>query len=196
MNDPWMTFVPWPIQRAPTRQQTRPSKVRPHTIPIVLRAYAAARTYADPWRWQVLKEASVAELAKKDIARERRVLVNRRRGNDELAPSDALYRDFESRRSQLEENLGKGSAEAHNIAFLECDYERRFRKQVTADAAALAKLEQLARRSEREDVYLVCYEGITKACHRRILLRIAAEEFGAQVAVEGLEPKMTRPVRS
>ena len=37
-------------------------------------------------------------------------------------------------------------------------------------------------------MYLVCYEGLTKACHRRILLRIAAEEFGAQVAVDGFEP--------
>ena len=102
------------------------------------------------------------------------MLVNRGRGNDELAPSDALYRDFESTRSQLEKDLGKGSADAHNTAFLQCDYERRFREQVAADAAALARLEQLARRAEREDVYLVCYEGLTKACHRRILLRIAA----------------------
>ena len=80
-------------------------------------------------------------------------------------------------------------AEAHNIAFLQCDYERRFSEQVAADAAAPAKLEQLARRAEREDVYLVCYEGRTKACHRRILLRIAAKDFGAQVAVDGLEPR-------
>jgi uncharacterized protein YeaO (DUF488 family) len=137
----------------------------------------------------VLREASVSELQKKGIAKERRVLVNRGRGNDELAPSDALYRDLESRRSRFEEDIGKGSAEAHSTAFLECDYERRFREQVAADAAALAKLEQLARHAEREDVYLVCYEGITKACHRRILLRIAAEEFGAQVAVDGLEPR-------
>jgi hypothetical protein len=67
-------------------------------------------------------------------------------------------------------------------------YERRFREQVAADAGALAKLEQLARRAEREDVYLVCCEGLTKACHRRILLRVAAEDFGARVAVDGLEP--------
>ena len=123
----------------------------------------------------MLREASVSELRSKDIAKELRVLVNRGRGNDELAPSDALYRDFESKRSKLEKDLGKGSADAHNTAFLQCDYERRFREQVAADGAALARLEQLARRAEREDVYLVCYEGLTKACHRRILLRIAAE---------------------
>jgi uncharacterized protein YeaO (DUF488 family) len=136
----------------------------------------------------VLREASVSELRSKGIDKERRVLVNRGRGNDELAPSDALYHDFESRKSELEQELGKSSAEAHNTAFLQCDYERRFREQVAADAAALAKLEQLARRAEREDVYLVCYEGPTNACHRRILLRIAAEEFGVEVAVDGLEP--------
>ena len=137
----------------------------------------------------MLKEASVSELRSKGIAKECRVLVNRGRGNDELAPSDALYRDFESRKARLEKEFGKGSAEAHNTAFLQCDYEHRFREQVAADAAALAKLEQLASRAEREDVYLVCYEGLTKACHRRILLRIAAEDFGAQVDVEGREPK-------
>ena len=137
----------------------------------------------------MLREASVSELRSKGIAKELRVLVNRGRGNDELAPSDALYRDFESTRSQLEKDLGKSSADAHNTAFLQCDYERRFREQVAADGTALARLEQLARRAEREDVYLVCYEGLTKACHRRILLRIAAEEFGAHVAVDGLEPR-------
>lgn len=137
----------------------------------------------------MLKEASVAELRSKGIEKECRVLVNRGRGNDELAPSEALYRDLQSRKSQLEKGLGKGSPEAHNAAFLECDYERRFREQIATDAAALAKLEHLARRSEHEDVYLVCYEGLTKACHRRILLRIAGEDFGAQVAVDGIEPR-------
>ena len=137
----------------------------------------------------MLREASVSELRSKDIAKELRVLVNRGRGNDELAPSDALYRDFESKRSEAREDLGKGSADAHNTAFLQCDYERRSGSRSRPTGRALARLEQLARRAEREDVYLVCYEGLTKACHRRILLRIAAEAFGAHVAVDGLEPR-------
>jgi uncharacterized protein YeaO (DUF488 family) len=137
----------------------------------------------------MLKEASVSELRKKDIPKDRRVLVNRGRGNDELAPSDALFEDFNHSKAGLEKELGKGSSEAHNSAYLECDYERRFREQVTRNPEALAKLEEIARRGEQEDVYLVCYEGPTKACHRRILLRIAEESFGVGVVVDGIEPE-------
>ena len=136
----------------------------------------------------MLKEASVSDLRSRGIPRESRILVNRGRGNDELAPSDDLYKDFTTSKAQLEKELGKGSTEAHNRAYLDCDYERRFRLQVTQSPEALRKLAEIARRSEQEDVYLVCYEGPAKACHRRILLRIAEETFGSQVAVDGVEP--------
>jgi uncharacterized protein YeaO (DUF488 family) len=136
----------------------------------------------------MLKEASVSELRSKDIPKDSRVLVNRGRGNDELAPSDALYKDFNTKKTRLEKELGKGSAEAHNKAYLECDYEKRFKEQITQSSEALTKLKEIANRSEQADVYLVCYEGPTKACHRRILLRIAEESFGAPVVVEGVEP--------
>ncbi len=137
----------------------------------------------------MLREAGLSELRGGDIPRERRVLVNRGRGNDELAPADALYGDFEAAKARLEQKHGKGSAEAHNGAFLESGYERRFREQIAGDPAALARLEELAVRAAAEDVYLVCYEGLAKACHRRILLRIAEERFGAAVTVEGVEPR-------
>lgn len=136
----------------------------------------------------MLKEASVSDLRSKGIPRESRILVNRGRGNDELAPSDVLFKDFITSKTRLERELGKGGSEAHNRAFLECDYEKRFRLQVTQNPEALRKLEEIAKRAVREDLYLVCYEGPTKACHRRILLRIAEETFGSQVAVEGVEP--------
>lgn len=136
----------------------------------------------------MLKEASVSDLRSKGIPKESRFLVNRGRGNDELAPSDALFKDFNKSKTRLEKELGKGSAEAHNKAFLDCDYEKRFRLQVTQNPEALRKLGEIAKRAVREDLYLVCYEGPTKACHRRILLRIAEETFGSQVAVEGVEP--------
>lgn len=137
----------------------------------------------------MLKEASVSELQKKEISRNSRVLVNRGRGNDELAPSDTLYKDFITNKRKLEKKLGRGSIEAHNKAFLDCDYEIRFREQVTKNPEALTKLKDIARRSVKEDVYLICYEGPTKACHRRILLRMAEEFFGAQVSVNGVEPE-------
>ena len=62
----------------------------------------------------MLKEASVSDLRSRDIPKESRILVNRGRGNDELAPSDALYKDFNTSKTRLEKGLGKGSAEAHN----------------------------------------------------------------------------------
>lgn len=121
----------------------------------------------------MLKEASVSEMNKRKILRELRVLVNRGRGNDELAPSDELYTEMMTRRMALENRLGKGSAEAHNQAFQDCDFARRFTEQITSNPAAMKKLRDIARRSEAEDIYLVCYEGPTKACHSRILMRIA-----------------------
>jgi hypothetical protein len=137
----------------------------------------------------MLREASVSELRGGDIPKAQRVLVNRGRGNDELAPADELYGDFEAAKARLEGEHGKGSAEAHNAAFLESGYERRFRDQIAGDPAALARLEEIAARAAAEDVFLVCYEGPPKACHRRILLRVAEERFGAAVAVEGVEPR-------
>ncbi|UCF89466.1 MAG: DUF488 family protein [bacterium] len=124
------------------------------------------------------------------IPREKRVLVNRGRGNDELAPSDDLFALYNAKRAGLEPSLGKGSAEAHNQAFLDMGYEEKFREQILKDPSAMARLEELSRRSEEEDVYLVCYEGPQKACHRRILMRMAEESFGAKVAVEGVEPAL------
>lgn len=138
----------------------------------------------------MLREASVSELRTRDIPRDRRVLVNRGRGNDQLAPSDALFADFRESKKRLEQTLGRASAEAHNAAFAEVDYERRFRAQIAGDPHALARLEAIAARARDEDVYLVCYEGGAKACHRRILLRIASEHFGADVDVEGVEPRL------
>ena len=136
----------------------------------------------------MLREASISEITSKKIPKEKRVLVNRGRGNDELGPSDELFADFNARKADLEAELGKGSAEAHNRAFVDSDYARRFRAQIESDTAALAKLEEIAKRSETGDVYLVCYEGVGKACHRRVLLRIAAERFEADVEIDGIEP--------
>ena len=136
----------------------------------------------------MLREASISELSGKDIPRHSRILVNRGRGHDELAPSKKLFEDFNAKKRVLERELGRGSAEAHNRAFIDVRLEERFRKQLEDDTTAMAQLETIARRSAAEDLYLVCYEGPSKACHRRILMRIAAERFGADVEVVGVEP--------
>ncbi|RMG84998.1 MAG: DUF488 family protein, partial [Candidatus Dadabacteria bacterium] len=138
---------------------------------------------------RMLKEASISEMKRLGISKEQRVLVNRGRGNDELAPSEDLFRDFQARKQALEREVGRGTPEAHNRAFVECRYEERFRRQIEEDPRALDRLRALAERARTEDVYLVCYEGPEKACHRRILLRLAAERFGAPVEVTGVEPR-------
>jgi len=141
----------------------------------------------------MLREIGLSEMLKKGIAKEDCVFVARKRGNDELAPPDALFNDFDKGKKRLEKEFGKGSLEAHNKAFLDCDYERRFREYILGNPSALKKLEEICRHSHKKDVYLVCYEGAAKACHRRILLRIAEKRFGAKVHIEGVEPK--QPMR-
>jgi sugar-specific transcriptional regulator TrmB len=137
----------------------------------------------------MLREIGLSEMNKKGISKEDCVFVARKRGNDELAPPEDLFRDFDKKKQRLERDLGKGSEEAHNKAFLDCDYERRFRNYILGNPKALDKLEEIFQRSHKKDVYLVCYEGLAKACHRRILLRIAEERFGAKVIIDGVEPK-------
>ena len=136
----------------------------------------------------MLREASISQMRKMKIPKESRILVNRGRGNDELAPSEALFLEYNSMRARLEPSLGKGTPQAHNQAFLDVGYERKFRKQISEDPMALSRLKELSRRAEAEDLFLVCYEGPQKASHRRILMRIAEESFGVAVAIEGVEP--------
>lgn len=126
-------------------------------------------------------------MVKKGIPKEQCVFVARGRGNDELAPADELFQSFNTRKKELEKEFGKGSPLAHNRAYLDCRYEQRFRKQVLGDPRALSKLEKISARARNTELFLICYEGPNKACHRRILLRIAKERFGAEIQVEGVE---------
>jgi len=127
-------------------------------------------------------------MVKKKIRKDKCIFVARKRGNDELAPSDEIFHEFKRKQTELERQYGEGSVEAHNRAYLCCDYEKRFRNQIVGSPEALKKLEKISQRAQKEDVFLVCYEGPSKACHRRILLRIAEERFGVEVLLEGVEP--------
>jgi uncharacterized protein YeaO (DUF488 family) len=107
------------------------------------------------------------------------VLVMRGRGNDELAPTEELFREF----NDLKKGFAPGSGYASDIhyAWAKSDYERRFRAQIKENPAALARLKALVERANTRDVFLICYESDDKPCHRKLLLQIAAEEFGAVV---------------
>jgi len=114
------------------------------------------------------------------------VLVMHGRGNDELTASQDLLDDFNAWRTRFE--LGQGFANEHDFAWEKSDYERRFRAQIAADPKAQARLKQLAERSRGEDIFLICYEADDKPCHRKLLLQIAEETYGASI-----DPSPFRP---
>jgi len=107
------------------------------------------------------------------------VLVMRGRGNDELAPSKELLDDFNKEKSRFTPDSGFESA--IHYAWERSHYEERFREQIKQSDAAMARLRELAQRARDHDVYLICYEGEDKPCHRRLLLDIAEKELGADV---------------
>lgn len=114
------------------------------------------------------------------------VLVMHGRGNDELAPSKRLLDDFN--RHKAEFKPGSGYATAFHYAWEACDYERRFRELILSNPASMARLNELAEASRDRDIFLICYEGEGKPCHRRLLLQIAEEQFGATVDDRPFEP--------
>ncbi len=107
------------------------------------------------------------------------VLVMRGRGNDELAPSKELLDEFNSWKARFKP--GQGYETAYDFAWAKSDYEKRFRAQIQENPKALARLRELAERARTRDIFLICYEAYDKPCHRKLLLRIAEEEFGAAV---------------
>ena len=131
----------------------------------------------------MLKEIGLSDSRKLSLPKDQLVYVARNRGNNELAPSENSLKEFKKKSSEYGE-----TSEAHNKVFKETNYEQRFRKEILSNPDALKKLEKFSNESKEKDIYFVCYEGPTKACHRRILLRICEEKFGAKVQIEGVEP--------
>ncbi len=114
------------------------------------------------------------------------VLVMRGRGNDELAPSKELLSDFNRHKEEFKP--GSSYPTAFHYAWDACDYERRFRERVLSDPASMARLRAIAEASRNKDIFLICYEGEDKPCHRKLLLQIAEEQFGANVDAKPFEP--------
>lgn len=91
--------------------------------------------------------------------KEEYVFVMRGRGNDELAPSKQLLKDYK----ELEEKFGR------EIAWERSNYEKRFKEEILSNSKAVGLLEKFA-----EEVYLgseirlICYEK-DYPCHRFIL---------------------------
>ena len=144
----------------------------------------------------MLREISTAELYETKDKKGYYILVSRYRPRwikkeeemwDEwdrnLAPSEQLLNDFKEKSKEF----GKDSIENHNKSFKSIDYEKRFRKEILNNTKALKKMESVSKDSINRDIYFVCFEGLLKACHRRILLRICEKKYGAKVQVDGVE---------
>ncbi len=107
------------------------------------------------------------------------VLVMLGRGNDELAPSKELLDEFNDWKAKSTPDSGYETA--FHFAWDRSNYEERFRAQIAANPKSAARLKSLAERAKTHDVFLICYEGYGKPCHRHLLLQIARDEFGALV---------------
>lgn len=85
-----------------------------------------------------------------------------------LAPSEELFSAFQALDRKYKD---------HNRAFLEVDYERRFR----LEGAGERELERLAALARSKDVYLICQCTYEERCHGDLLLLTARARYGAFV---------------
>ena len=87
-----------------------------------------------------------------------------------LAPPEDLFTDFQDRRDELEAE-GHSEEAAHNQAWTDVDYDRRYREHIEAAPEAQAAVNELLDRVESgADIALVCYENTEhKRCHRTVL---------------------------
>ena len=107
------------------------------------------------------------------------VLVMRGRGNDELAPSEELFAEFSAHKKRYTPDSGFESA--IHYAWAESNFAERFLREIRGSKQAMARLTDLSEQVRSRDVFLVCYEGYDKPCHRKLLLQIAEEDLGAEV---------------
>ena len=114
------------------------------------------------------------------------VLVMRGRGNDELAPSKELFDEFTELRKGYTPDSGFESAIRY--AWAKSDFAERFLAQIRRNHKAMARLRDLSDQARTHDVFLVCYEGYDKPCHRKLLLKIAEEDLGADVDCSPFRP--------
>lgn len=123
------------------------------------------------------------------------VLVMRGRGNNELAPSKQLLDEFNHYKQEFKEHPGD-YPDAYWYAWDKSNYEKRFTQQILDNPKAMDRLKSLAEEAKDKDIYLICYEGEDKPCHRKLLLRIAKEQFGAYVSEEALQPESGKQLKS
>lgn len=90
---------------------------------------------------------------------EEHILVMRNRGNNELAPSKELLREWKNKDINWEE------------------YEEIFLEEM-ANPKSQTRLTQIAKKvAQGKDIRLICYEGEDRPCHRHILKSMVEEKL-------------------
>ena len=118
------------------------------------------------------------------------ILVMRGRGSDELAPSKDLLDEFNRFKARFSPDTGFESA--IHYAWAKCNYAERFSAQIRKSKEAMARLRGLSEKAKAHDVFLICYEGYDKPCHRNLLLKIAEEDLEAEVDYAPFLPDGTK----
>lgn len=104
-----------------------------------------------------------------------RALVDENR--PELGPPEALLGETKDRQEALSRR-GLCDEEAHNAAWEEVGFADRYREYLASDAEAGEALRDLVNRARGgESLALVCFEGESKRCHRRLLLSEVRERL-------------------
>ena len=129
----------------------------------------------------MLRQASVGELKKGEVSRERGyiVLAMRRypRGVSKTL-RDEYVAALGPPAELLDELHALKKSHSHNDAFAAARYEERF--ELTEPG--IEALERLAELSRSRDVYLICQCKPDERCHRELLLLLAQARFRAQIA--------------
>lgn len=96
----------------------------------------------------------------------------------QLGPPEELLSEVKSRHETFAAH-GMCDEGAHNAAWEETDFAARYREYLDGSADARRAIEDLAARIEAgEDVFLVCFEGENKRCHRHLLREHLRDRLG------------------
>lgn len=85
-----------------------------------------------------------------------------------FSPSETLLKEFNDLKKEF---IDKGMTEtdARKTAWIQTDFEKRYRKEITSVSQVMHRLQEIQTLSEKTDVFLYCYCG-KNPCHRFILI--------------------------
>jgi hypothetical protein len=101
-----------------------------------------------------------------------------------LGPPEDLLEETKAAAERMASE-GLDETPAHNLAWEDTDFERRYREHLATDEAADRALAELASWvADGETVVLVCFEAEDKRCHRHLLVEVLADHVEEAAAPE------------